>query len=168
MSPDSKSLGEVPANLVFDTEVAAYLLDPARRGYPLDELCEERGMAVDAADPEAAHAVLVHDLARFQRQQLHERGLSDLLREIELPLVRVLRETEKAGIKLDTRRLEQVASRIRTDAAALEREIWDLAGEEFMIGSTQQLAEVLFVKLGLSRKRRGENRFSDRPRRPPR
>ena len=48
---DAKALGEVPANLAFDTEVAAYLLDPARRGYPLDELAEERGMAVDGGRP---------------------------------------------------------------------------------------------------------------------
>src|SRR4029079_9340375 len=70
------------------------------------------------------------------------------------------RETEKMGIKLDTRRLEEAASTIRADAEQLEREIWELAGEEFMIGSTQQLAEVLFVKLGLSRKRRGKTGFS--------
>jgi DNA polymerase-1 len=157
---DAKALGEVPANLTWDTEVAAYLLDPARRGYPLDELCEERGMAVDAEDPEAARAVLAHELAGRQREQVRERGLEDLLREIELPLVHVLRETEKAGIKLDTRRLEQAGLRMRADAAELEREIWELAGEEFMIGSPQQLAEVLFVKLGLSRKRRGKTGFS--------
>jgi DNA polymerase-1 len=157
---DAKALGEVPPNLVFDTEVAAYLLDPARRGYPLDELCEERGLAVTADDEQAARAVLVHELAARQRVQLDERGLTDLLNDIELPLVHVLRETEKAGIKLDTRRLEEAAGRIRADAAQLEREIWELAGEEFMIGSPQQLAEVLFVKLGLSRKRRGKTGFS--------
>ena len=157
---DAKALGDVPPRLVFDTEVAAYLLDPARRSYPLDELCEERGMAVDAEDPQATRAVLIHDLARRQAEQISERGLEGLLREIELPLVHVLRETEKAGIKLDTRRLETSASRIRADAARLEREIWDIAGEEFMIGSPQQLAEVLFVKLGLSRKRRGKTGFS--------
>jgi DNA polymerase-1 len=157
---DAKALGEVPANLVFDTQLAAYLLDPARRGFPLDELAEERGLAVTAEDEQAARAVLVHDLAALQRPTLHERGLTDLLNAIELPLVRVLRETEKAGIKLDTRRLEEAASRIRADAQQLEREIWDLAGEEFMIGSPQQLAEVLFVKLGLSRKRRGKTGFS--------
>ena len=160
MAHDAKALGDVPANLVFDTEVAAYLLDPARRGYPLDELCEERGMGVQVEDPAAARAVLVHDLAARQAEQLHERGLDRLLREIELPLVHVLRETEKAGIRLDTRRLEETALRIRADAADLEREIWAMAGEEFMIGSPQQLAEVLFVKLGLSRKRRGKTGFS--------
>jgi DNA polymerase-1 len=157
---DAKALGVVAPNLAFDTEVAAYLLDPARRGYPLDELTEERGLVVESDDEQATRAVLVHDLAAAQRTQLEERGLTDLLVDIELPLVRVLRETEAAGIKLDTRRLEEAASTIRTDADALEREIWELAGEEFMIGSPQQLAEVLFVKLGLSRKRRGKTGFS--------
>ena len=160
LAHDAKSLGEVPANLAFDTEIAAFLLDPARRGFPLDELAEERGLAVQADDVQVQRAGLVHELAARQREQIHERGLEPLLREIELPLVRVLRETEKAGVKLDARRLEESASRIRADAAQLEREIWELAGEEFMIGSPQQLAEVLFVKLGLSRKRRGKTGFS--------
>ena len=117
-------------------------------------------MAVSADDPEATRAVLAHELAGRQREQVRERGLEDLLRDIELPLVYVLRETEKAGIKLDTARLEQAGLGMRADAAELEREIWELAGEEFMIGSPQQLAEVLFVKLGLSRKRRGKTGFS--------
>jgi DNA polymerase I len=157
---EAKALGRVPDNLAFDTELAAFLLDPARRGFPLDELCEERGLAVEASDEQAARAVLVHELAAQQRAQLDERGLTDLLVDIELPLVRVLRETELAGIKLDVPRLEAAASTIRVEAEQLEREIWELAGGEFMIGSTQQLAEVLFVKLGLSRKRRGKTGFS--------
>ncbi len=157
---DAKALGDVPANLVFDTQIGAYLLDPARRGFPLEELAEERGLAVTADDENAARAVLVHELAAIQRPLLNERGLTDLLNDIELPLVHVLREAEKVGIKLDTKRLEEAASTIRADAAQLEREIWDLAGEEFMIGSPQQLAEMLFVKLGLSRKRRGKTGFS--------
>ncbi|HKG66822.1 MAG TPA: DNA polymerase, partial [Solirubrobacteraceae bacterium] len=160
LAHDAKALGEVPANLAFDTEVAGFLLDPARRGYPLDELSEERGIAVNSADLQAQRAGLIAELAARQREQIRERGLESLLTEIELPLVRVLRETEKAGIRLDARRLEESATRIREDADRLEREIWDLAGEEFMIGSPQQLAEVLFVKLGLSRKRRGKTGFS--------
>jgi DNA polymerase I len=160
LAHDAKSLGEVPPNLVFDTEIAAYLLDPARRGYPLAELCEERGMAVLTDDLQASDAVLIHELAGRQREQVRERGLEDLLHDIELPLVHVLRETEKAGMKLDTRRLEEAGLKMRADAAELEREIWELAGEEFMIGSPQQLGEVLFGKLGLSRKRRGKTGFS--------
>src|SRR5690242_16383200 len=78
---NAKALGHVPKNLAFDTEIGAYLLDPARRGFPLDELTEERGMAVEADDEQAARAVLVHDLAALQRQQLVERGLIDLLND---------------------------------------------------------------------------------------
>ena len=73
---DAKALGDVPPNLVFDTAVAGYLLDPARRGYPLDELAEERGIAADAGDELATYAVLIHELAKRQRPQIDERGLT--------------------------------------------------------------------------------------------
>ena len=157
---DAKALRAVPDNLAFDTEIGAYLLDPARRGYPLHELAEERGMAVDAADEMAEEAALTLELARRQREQLTERGLTDLLHDIELPLVRVLLAMEQEGIRLDTRRLEEVGARINERCDVLEREIWELAGEEFVIGSPQQLGAVLFDKLKLSRKRRGKTGYS--------
>jgi DNA polymerase-1 len=157
---DAKQLGDVPPNLVFDTAVAAYLLDPARRGYPLDELCEDRGIGADAGDELATYAVLIHELAKQQRPQIEERGLSDLMNTVELPLVHVLRETEKAGIKLDTAALAKVATRIKADVVDLEKQIWEMAGEEFVIGSPQQLGHILFEKLNLSRKRRGKTGFS--------
>ncbi len=157
---DAKALLAVPQNLVFDTDIGAYLLDPARRGYPLHELAEERGMAVHADDELAGEAALILELARQQRQQLSERGLTDLMRGVELPLVRVLRFMEEEGIKLDTERLDEVGRGITERCVILEREIWELAGEEFVIGSPQQLGAVLFDKLGLSRKRRGKTGYS--------
>jgi DNA polymerase-1 len=157
---DAKSLGLVPAVLAHDTEVAAYLLEPARRAYPFRELCEERGLAADI-DSEAGHdARLVQALAAWQREQIEERGLTGLLQEVELPLVRVLREMEQAGVKLDTERLKEISERVKTEADALEREIFALAGEEFTLGSPRQLEEILFGKLGLSRKRRGKTGYS--------
>src|SRR5215218_3932135 len=160
LAHDAKALGTVPARLAHDTLVAAYLLDPARRSYPLDELCEERGIGAEAEDPTAADAVLVHALAAAQRPQIEERGLTELLHDVELPLVRVLREMERIGLKLDKARLDAIRARVNDEVASLEREIWDLCGTEFMIGSPQQLAEVLFVKLELSRKRRGKTGYS--------
>ena len=158
---DAKALGDVPPNLVFDTELAAYLLDPARRGFPLDELCEERGLAVDAEDENAARAVLVHDLAAQQRDAAR-RARADR------PAQR-----HRAAARARAARGREGRHQARHEAAGggrephphrravqLEREIWEMAGEEFMIGSPQQLAEVLFVKLGLSRKRRGKTGFS--------
>jgi len=157
---DAKSLGEVPAVLAHDTEVAAYLLEPARRAYPFRELTEERGLGTDLEDEAAADAVLLHALAAWQREEIRGRGLTDLLHEVELPIVRILREMELAGSKLDTDRLREISERVKTEADELEREIFGLTGEEFTLGSPKQLEEVLFGRLGLSRKRRGKTGYS--------
>jgi DNA polymerase I len=148
--------------LAHDTMVAAYLIDPARRGYPLDELAAEAGLGVqvDGADGVAERAVLTRLLAERQRDRLEEDGLTRLLHEIELPLVDVLVEMERAGVKIDVGRLGKISERFGAQAAELERRVWDLAGEEFTIGSPQQLAPILFDKLKLSRKRRGKTGFS--------
>jgi len=148
--------------LEHDTMVAAYLIDPARRGYPLDELATESGVgaAVDGADGVAERAVLTRVLAERQVARLEEDGLTRLFREIELPLVDVLVELERAGVKLDVGRLQEISRRFGERAEELERRVWKLAGEEFTIGSPQQLAHVLFDKLKLSKKRRGKTGFS--------
>ena len=157
---DAKALGVVPPGLVHDTLLGAYLLEPARRGYPFAELCEERGLASDAEDPLAADAVLLGALAEWQREQISERGLQEVMHDIELPLVAVLREMELTGVRLNLERLAEITGRVREELVALEQEIFALAGEEFLISSPQQLGEILFEKLGLSRKRRGKTGFS--------
>ncbi|MEP6954010.1 MAG: DNA polymerase I [Solirubrobacteraceae bacterium] len=157
---DAKVLGIVPAQLAHDTLLGAYLLEPARRSFPFREICEERGLGADCPDEAGRDAALLQALAAWQREQITERGLQMLLTEIELPLVRVLREMEIAGVRLDRKRIAEVDARVREEVHALEREIWDLADEEFVIGSPQQLGAILFEKLGLSRKRRGKTGFS--------
>jgi DNA polymerase-1 len=157
---DAKSLREVPLNLAHDTEIGAYLLEPARRAYPFRELAEERGLSADVDDEAGADALLAGGLAAWQREQIEERGLVGLLQDVELPLVRVLRDMEKAGLKLDTERLASISTRVKEEADTLEREIFGLCGEEFTLGSPRQLEEVLFGKLGLSRKRRGKTGYS--------
>ncbi|HLM50514.1 MAG TPA: DNA polymerase I, partial [Solirubrobacteraceae bacterium] len=157
---DAKALRAVPGRLAHDTMVAAYLLDPARRGYPLDELAQDRGIGADVPDVAAADALVVTALADAQRTQIAERGLERLLHEVELPLVHVLRRMEERGMRLDAERLDAISRRVSDEVRDLEREIHALAGTEFHIGSPQQLGEVLFVGLGLSRKRRGKTGFS--------
>jgi DNA polymerase I len=148
--------------LQHDTMVAAYLIDPARRGYPLDELATEAGLGarIQGSDGVAERAVLTRLLAERQRERLAEDGLTNLFHEIELPLVDVLVEMERAGIKLDVERLRAISARFNERAVQLEKRVWELAGEEFTIGSPQQLAPILFEKLGLSRKRRGKTGYS--------
>ena len=142
--------------------VAAYLVDPARRGYPLAELVEETGLGADVrgGDALAEQAVVTRSLAERQRALLEELELTRLLDEVELPLVEVLVEMERAGVRLDVDTVRTIATRIGSEAAELERQIWELAGEEFTIGSPQQLGAVLFDRLGLSKKRRGKTGFS--------
>ncbi len=157
---DAKALGLVPPGLVHDTLLGAYLLEPARRGYPFAELCEERGFVCALDDPVARDALLVGALSEWQRGEIAARGLEGLMRDIELPLVRVLRDMEVLGVRLNLPRLQEVAARVRDEIAELEQEIFALAGEEFLIASPQQLGEILFEKLGLSRKRRGKIGYS--------
>jgi DNA polymerase-1 len=157
---DAKGLGIVPAGLAHDTLLGAYLLEPARRGYPFAELCEELGLDSDLEDPLAADALLLAALADWQREQISERGLEGVMRDIELPLVSVLREMELLGVRLNLERLAEITGRVRAELIALEADIFALAEEEFLISSPQQLGEILFEKLGLSRKRRGKTGFS--------
>jgi DNA polymerase I len=148
--------------LEHDTLVAAYLIDPARRGYPLEELTTDEGLgaSVDGADGVAVKAVTTRALAERQAARLEEDGLTRLFREIELPLVDVLIDMERAGVRLDVERVREISERLGKLADELERRIWELAGGEFTIGSPQQLGEVLFNQLGLSKKRRGKTGFS--------
>jgi DNA polymerase I len=157
---DAKALGRVPPGLAHDTLLGAFLLEPARRRFPFDELCEERGLASDLEDPLAADALLLRALAAWQREQIAERGLDRVMDEIELPLVAVLRDMELLGVRLNLERLAEISARVRAELIALEEDIFLLAEAEFLISSPQQLGEILFEKLGLSRKRRGKTGFS--------
>jgi DNA polymerase-1 len=158
---DAKAWGAVPPNLTHDTLLAAYLLEPARRGFPFAEICEERGLkADDGTPPLAADAALIQALTAWQREQLDDRGLTGLMDEVELPLVAVLRDMEVAGVRLNKERLAGIRTRVVDEIADLQRDIFALAGEEFTIGSPQQLGAILFDKLKLSRKRRGKTGFS--------
>jgi DNA polymerase-1 len=82
------------------------------------------------------------------------------MHDIELPLVPVLREMELIGVRLNLERLAEITGRVGAEIAGLEADIYALAGQEFLIGSPQQLGEILFEQLGLSRKRRGKTGFS--------
>ena len=171
----------VDLELEHDTMLAAYLLDPARRNYDLVELAADAGLGVTSderratsdeeeqlelgEEAEAAleppeEARLVAELTDLQRPRLAEWGLEDLLREVELPLVDVLAAMEREGVKLDAKRLAEIGEGFAEQIAELESEIHKLAGHDFTIGSPQQVAQVLFEELELTRKRRGKTGFS--------
>ena len=102
------------------------------------------------------------------RERLVERGSRELYENIELPLTAVLAAMEDAGVKIDTYRMGEITARLKDRVEELEALATDLAGEEFMLGSTQQVARILFEKLGLDAGPQGEDGLLDRQPRPAR
>ncbi|TMK25884.1 MAG: hypothetical protein E6G64_15510, partial [Actinobacteria bacterium] len=117
-----------------------------------------------ATDDETAalvrHAEIPRRLAPTLLERVRERGGEHLYREIELPLTAVLAAMEDAGVKIDTYRMGEITARLADRVEELEAKAYELAGEEFMIGSTQQVARILFEKLQLTPGRKGKTGYS--------
>jgi DNA polymerase-1 len=150
-----------------DTLLAAYLIDPGRAGYELGDLAAEYGVElVPTPQAEEETTELVRRAETPRRligpllERLEERGVTDLYRSIELPLTRVLAAMESAGVKIDTYRMGEITARLADRVEELESQAYELAGEEFMIGSTQQVGRILFEKLGLTAGRKGKTGYS--------
>jgi DNA polymerase-1 len=152
---------------VDDTLLMAYLIEPGRSTYLLDDLAAEYGVEL-RPDPEAdeetaalvRHAAATLRIAPTLRARVVERGLDPLYRQVELPLTGVLAAMETTGVKIDDYRMGEITARLRDRVEELEAKAYDLAGEEFMLGSTQQVARILFEKLGLTAGRKGKTGYS--------
>jgi DNA polymerase-1 len=129
-----------------DAMIAAHLLDPARGFADLEDAAAEF-LHLRVPPDAAAHADAVLGLLEAQHPLLEERGQLALYREVELGLAPVLARMEAAGIAIDPRELQAIGVEIDATAARLQKRIHDFAGEEFNIGSPQQLGKILFGKL---------------------
>ncbi|MGI5939638.1 MAG: DNA polymerase I [Thermoleophilia bacterium] len=159
----SSVLQSLVEQAAHDTYIAAYLLAPGRRDYALTELAAEEGIrapACDSAEPGAVDAALVLAVAARQERALREQGMWELFRQIELPLTGVLIAMERAGIYLDCYQLGEITGKIQDQLEELETRIYELAGEQFNLGSSQQLGRVLFDHLGLPRRRKTKTGYS--------
>ena len=155
---------------VFDTALAAYLLAPTDGSYELEKLgmawfkheypkAKDTYLAPDAFSPledEGAvlgaflsHCALIGALKEAMEPRLSELGMDKLYREVELPLCAVLAEMEQAGVLVDRGALSAFGEMLEERIKADEARIYELAGEEFNINSTQQFGKILFDKLGL-------------------
>ena len=161
---DAKALRVAAAD---DTLIAAYLIDPGRAEYLLDDLAAEYGFELEPEPPtedETAtlvrHAEATRRLAPLLRDKVRERGLERLYDEIELPLSGVLAAMEDAGVRIDTYRMGEITARLSDRVEELEARAYELAGEEFVIGSPVQLGRILFEKLELTPGRKGKTGYS--------
>ena len=152
---------------LFDTALAAYLLDATAGSYDLGRLhvayldaelpkplylepdaFSMLGDAGAAREAFAAYAGAVESLYAPFAEKLRELDMWELFQTAELPLCRVLAEMELAGCRVDARALAAFGESLTERIAALETSIYEMAGETFNINSPKQLGEVLFGKLG--------------------
>jgi DNA polymerase-1 len=164
---DFKALPRLTMEPVEDTMLLAYLIEPGRASYELDDLAAEYGVEpipLPATDEDTAalvrHAEIPRRLAPIMLDRVRERGAEDLYRNIELPLTAVLAAMEDTGVKIDTYRMGEITARLADRLEELEAKAYELAGEEFMIGSTQQVARILFEQLQLTPGRKGKTGYS--------
>lgn len=155
----------VDSTRIFDTVVAAYLLDSDRsefdEAYLVDTYLQmalpaargAEGAGEDAPAPAARTAALTLALVAPLRDRMARENAANVFDGIEMPLVPVLAKMERAGMLVDPDRLHSLSEGLATQIAEVERSIRDLAGDEaFNIGSPMQLSHVLFDVMGLPTK----------------
>ncbi len=164
--------GIVLGGLEFDSMLASYLLDATRPGHPLEEsslehlgykalteedVCGRGAKSVSFAhvSPEAfltfagERADLARQLSNRLAPLLVTDQLQEVYRELEMPLIPVLADVERAGIRIDGPALAAQSQHIEQALAQHTARIWELAGEQFNVNSPKQLGEILFEKLKL-------------------
>jgi DNA polymerase I len=165
-----------------DSMIAAYLIDPTRRSYKLDDLCLEHDIkltpfdsVVDDVKREGCFAyVEVEKAGHYSCEdvygalmlwneyqvELEKLDLEELFTDIEMPLVPILADMERLGVQLDLDVLRDLSDEFSGKLATLEREIHILAGEEFNINSPKQLGRILFEELRLPHGRKTKTGYS--------
>jgi DNA polymerase-1 len=153
-SRNKKTLGPARAAGVRDaTELYSYLLRPTTANHEFPEVVlRHLNRTLSGASGERAD--FLGRLAPVLRAEVEKQGLFELYEKIDLPLAFVLARMERHGVRVDPDALVKISKRLEDALAALEKEIFELAGAEFKISSPQQLAEILFDKLQLSMPRR--------------
>ena len=143
-----------------DPMIAAHLLNPSRTFADVGQASSEFLDRKLPDDHPAAVADAAGLLARKTREELERRDQLALYADVELPLASVLASMERAGIALDPDALREISAEVDAAVERLQREIFELAGEEFNLGSPQQLGRVLFDKLGLPAGRQNKTGYA--------
>ncbi len=169
--------------VVGDPMIASYLLDPGIRSRKLDALAEQllgyrmksfedvagkgkEQVTFDLVDLDEATFYSAEDadvtllLDDLLDKRIDEEDLGPLYRNVELPLIPVLARMEMAGVALDVPYLKAMSAGLEQRLKALESKAWELAGHEFNVNSTQQLAGVLFDELGIKPLKKTKTGFS--------
>ena len=169
-----------PQCLIWDTMVAAWLLEPERSSYSLESLAAGKlgletisfdsivpkgstfaDLTLDQAVPYAAEdADLTWQLYQLFKPRLEQTNLLTLFLELEMPVLPVLAQMELQGIHIEGRELEDYGRELAQEIAEIQAEIYKIVGHEFNIASTKQLQQVLFEERGLPTGKKTKSGYS--------
>lgn len=178
-----KQIGIEPHNLMFDVEIAGYLLNSNISKYTIEYLSEEYlKVNIDALIKEEPqekqltlfdmpkeekpskrnyiYAYLINKLYYTLEEKMKETDTKELFKTIEMPLSEVLADMQYQGIYVDKEKLQEFGNELKTRLNELTSEIYELAGEEFNINSPKQLGEILFEKLQLPMGKKNKKGYS--------
>jgi DNA polymerase-1 len=163
---------------LFDTLIAAYVIDPTRSNAlknlgkdifnfqvsDYKEVAKNKNFAevnlADATEYACQDTLLTWHFYEYFQKQLKEKGLTELFENLEIPLVKILLEMEQTGIKLNEKYLANLSEELSSRLEELEASIHEHAGKIFNINSTKQLQEVLFSELGLTPPKKTKTGYS--------
>lgn len=156
---------ESDQNKCFDIAVAAYLLNPLKNDYTSEDVAQEHlSLMIDPKTEQEKkacyNAYTAYAASGVLRKKLDEAGMLQLFLEIEMPLVFTLYGMEQTGVKVEGESLRVYGEQLGGRIVELEREIYELAGEEFNINSPKQLGVVLFEHLSLPNGKKTKTGYS--------
>ncbi len=169
-------------NIGFDVLIGAYIINPVRNGYPLDEIAleiagfspavqkEEKGtqMMMDFGDTDsesnlknaAEELFAVEELYKILKEKIKENNQEKLCYEIEMPLIEVLAGMQREGVLVDKAALEDFGKELSEKIERLTEDIYGYAGKEFNLNSPKQLGEILFAEMGLPHGKKTKTGYS--------
>ena len=164
---DGKTLSRIHEieGIVFDTSLAAYVLNPGVRTHEVTDLLERYGdgSSLDLASAESAVASTASQLFTLRTaldQELKSRGVDGLLYDLELPIAHLLALMERRGVAVDSEKLSSLLEYFESEVSAQTKLAHDSVGHEFNVASPKQLQVVLFEELGLPKTKKIKTGFT--------
>ncbi|WP_252233837.1 DNA polymerase I [Clostridium sp. ZS1] len=136
----------------FDTAIAAYLIDSSKANYEVFDLINrflEKDIKSDCDELKAICSSYLTKLYEKLKERLHKEDMDELYYKVEHPLIYVLSSMESIGFKINKDKLEELRIKFKEQIEKTEKEIYELADEEFNVSSPKQLGKILFEKLDL-------------------
>lgn len=136
----------------FDTKIAAYLIDSSRGEYELMTLIQEylqRDLQSEEIELLVEQTECLQELIPILEGKIKDNNMSDLLYKVEQPLSEVLAQMEAEGFMVDDVKINELGIKFKSEIEVVQKEIYNIADEEFNIASPKQLGKILFEKLDL-------------------